>query len=59
MSAIVGTMAAMGLARLEPRQARLSATALLCLPLMLPPLVLGVALLSFYSRAIFPWACRR
>jgi spermidine/putrescine transport system permease protein len=53
VSAIVGTMAAMGLARLEPRQARLAA-ALLCLPLMLPPLVLGVALLSFYSKAHIP-----
>src|SRR5262245_34109714 len=53
VSAIVGTMAAMGLARLEPRQARVAA-ALLCLPLMLPPLVLGVALLSFYSKAHIP-----
>ncbi|MGH6928511.1 MAG: ABC transporter permease, partial [Dongiaceae bacterium] len=53
VSAIVGTMAALGLAQLDPRRARLAA-ALLCLPLMLPPLVLGVALLSFYSRIRIP-----
>jgi spermidine/putrescine transport system permease protein len=53
ISAIVGTMAAMGLTRLGPRRARL-ATAVLCLPLMVPPLVLGVALLSFYSRTHIP-----
>ncbi|HUL08561.1 MAG TPA: ABC transporter permease [Candidatus Acidoferrum sp.] len=50
LSAIVGTMAAMGLARLEPVRAYL-VTVLICLPLMLPPLVLAVALLSFYSKA--------
>jgi spermidine/putrescine transport system permease protein len=50
VSAIIGTMAALGLAQLDQRQARLAA-AVLCLPLMVPPLVLGVALLSFYSRA--------
>ncbi|HZF33328.1 MAG TPA: ABC transporter permease subunit, partial [Candidatus Angelobacter sp.] len=53
LSAIIGTMAAMGLARLEPRRAR-PAVAILCLPLMVPPLVLGVTLLTFYSRAHFP-----
>jgi spermidine/putrescine transport system permease protein len=47
VSAIVGTMAAMGLARLPVARAS-AAMAALCLPLMLPPLVLGVALLSFY-----------
>ena len=47
ISAIVGTMAAMGLARLPVERAN-AAMAALCLPLMLPPLVLGVALLSFY-----------
>jgi spermidine/putrescine transport system permease protein len=47
ISAIVGTMAAMGFARLPPRRSGL-AIALLCLPLMLPPLVLAVALLGFY-----------
>lgn len=53
VSAVVGTMAALGLAQLDLWRARLVA-ALLCLPLMLPPLVLGVALLSFYSRAGVP-----
>jgi spermidine/putrescine transport system permease protein len=53
LSAIIGTMAAMGLARLEPSRAR-PAAAILCLPLMVPPLVLGVALLSFYSKTHTP-----
>jgi spermidine/putrescine transport system permease protein len=47
VAAVVGTMAAMGLSRLAPRTANV-ALAGLCLPLMLPPLVLAVALLSFY-----------
>lgn len=47
VSAVVGTMAAMGLSRLPARRASV-AMAALCLPLMLPPLVLAVALLSFY-----------
>jgi spermidine/putrescine transport system permease protein len=49
LAAIVGTMAAMALARMEPNRAR-PAAAMLCLPLMVPPLVLGVALLTFYSK---------
>jgi spermidine/putrescine transport system permease protein len=53
VSAIVGTMAAMGFARLPPRRAGL-AIALLCLPLMLPPLVLAVSLLAFYVTAGLP-----
>lgn len=53
LSAVVGTMAAMGLARLDAGRARAAAAAL-CLPLMVPPLVLGVALLSFYSKAHIP-----
>jgi len=53
VSAVIGTMAALSLTQLDPWRARL-ATALLCLPLMLPPLVLGVALLIFYSRAHIP-----
>jgi len=53
LSAVVGTMAAMGLTRLEPARAYL-VTVLLCLPLMLPPLVMAVALLSFYSKADIP-----
>ena len=50
ISAAVGTMAAIGLARLPPRQANIGIAAL-CLPLMLPPLVLAVALLSAYVAA--------
>lgn len=53
LSAVVGTMAAMGLTGLQPARAYL-VTVLLCLPLMLPPLVLAVALLSFYSKANIP-----
>ena len=53
LAAIVGTMAAMGLVRLDPRWAR-PAVAALCLPLMVPPLVLGVTLLTFYSKTHFP-----
>lgn len=53
LSAIIGTMAAMGLVRLQPRLAR-PTLAILCLPLMVPPLVLGVTLLTFYSRTHFP-----
>lgn len=47
VSAIVGTMAAIGLSRLPGPRAN-AVMAALCLPLMLPPLVLAVALLSFY-----------
>ena len=47
VSAIVGTLAAMGLAAMPTRRASVI-MALLTLPVMLPPLVLGVALLSFY-----------
>jgi spermidine/putrescine transport system permease protein len=53
VSAIIGTMAALGLAQLDQRRAG-AVAAILCLPLMMPPLVLGVALLSFYSRTRFP-----
>jgi spermidine/putrescine transport system permease protein len=47
VSAIVGTLAAMGLAAMPKRRASII-MALLTLPVMLPPLVIGVALLSFY-----------
>jgi len=47
VSAVVGTLAAMGLATMPRRRASVI-MALLTLPVMLPPLVLGVALLSFY-----------
>ena len=47
LSAAVGSAAAIGLSLLPARRSVL-AIAVLCLPLMLPPLVLGVALASFY-----------
>ena len=47
ISAIVGTLAAIGLVSLAPNRARL-AMSVLTLPVMLPPLVLAVALLSFF-----------
>ena len=47
ISAVVGTMAAIGLARLPRRRATIG-IALVALPLMLPPLVLAVALLTSY-----------
>ncbi|MFO1055808.1 MAG: ABC transporter permease [Dongiaceae bacterium] len=47
LSATVGTMAALGFARLPPREAQ-AAIAVLCLPLMLPPLFLAIALLVFF-----------
>jgi spermidine/putrescine transport system permease protein len=53
ISAIIGTMAALGLAQLDQRRAQVVA-GVLCLPLMVPPLLLGVALLNFYSRAGIP-----
>jgi spermidine/putrescine transport system permease protein len=46
-SAVVGTMAAIGLVSFTPKRASL-AMSLLTLPVMLPPLVLAVALLSFF-----------
>lgn len=50
VSAVVGTMAAIGFARLPARRAGIG-IALLCLPLMLPPLVLAVSLVTFYVSA--------
>ncbi|MBX6323452.1 MAG: ABC transporter permease [Rhodospirillaceae bacterium] len=52
VSAVVGTAAALGFARLPARRSNL-AIAVLCLPLMLPPLVLAVSLLSFYVSVGF------
>lgn len=48
VSTIVGTMAALALARAD---ARVSGAIIVCLsmPVMLPPLVLGVSLLSFFA----------
>jgi ABC-type spermidine/putrescine transport system, permease component II len=48
VSAVVGTMCAIGLSFLTPRRAA-AAMAILTLPIMLPPLVLAVALLSSSS----------
>jgi spermidine/putrescine transport system permease protein len=47
ISAIIGTMAAIGLATLTPKRASL-VMSILTLPVMLPPLVLAVSLLSFF-----------
>lgn len=49
VSTTVGTMAALALARMQPRAAGVLML-LLTLPVMLPPLVLGVALLTYYSN---------
>lgn len=49
-SAVVGTMAAIGLAALPPRIAALILTCI-SLPLMLPPLVLAVSLATFFVSA--------
>ena len=48
-STLLGTMAALGLARMRQRLAA-TTMSLLTLPVMLPPLVLGVALLTYYTQ---------
>ncbi|GGE15438.1 spermidine/putrescine ABC transporter permease [Primorskyibacter flagellatus] len=50
-STLTGTLAALALAKLPPRLATATAAAL-SLPVMVPPLLLGVALLTFYSTWI-------
>ena len=50
VSTVIGTCAALALARMPAGRAGLWIM-FLTLPVMLPPLVLGVALLSFFSRA--------
>ena len=52
VSTLIGTMAALSLARM-PRKAAGAIVLLLTLPVMLPPLVLGVALLSYFSFVEF------
>jgi spermidine/putrescine transport system permease protein len=47
LAAVVGTMAALGLAAMPARRAQI-AMAVLALPLMLPPLFIGVMLLVWY-----------
>lgn len=53
VSTIVGTMAALALARAD---AKISGLMIVCLsmPVMLPPLVLGIALLSFFAGVGVP-----
>jgi spermidine/putrescine transport system permease protein len=48
MSTVVGTMTAMGLARLR-RTASSTVMAAMALPVMVPPLMLGIMFLSYYS----------
>lgn len=50
VSTLLGTMAALGLARMRQKTASLN-MGLLTLPVMMPPLVLGVALLTYYTQA--------
>ena len=52
-AALVGTVTAVGLIRLQAKRAQML-TAILCLPLMLPPLLLAVSLLTFFSRLGIP-----
>ena len=49
VSTVVGTMAALALARARPRVAG-AAMALFTLPVMVPPLVLGVGLLTWFTN---------
>jgi spermidine/putrescine transport system permease protein len=53
LSALIGTMAAMGFARMAPKTANILIS-ILCLPMMMPPLVLAVSLLSYYSAIHLP-----
>jgi spermidine/putrescine transport system permease protein len=49
LSIVTGTLAALALARMEPRRAQ-RITAVLSLPMMIPALIIGIALLSFFVR---------
>lgn len=53
LSALIGTMAALGLARMRARSAGLLIS-ILCLPMMMPPLVLAVSLLTYYHAISLP-----
>jgi len=53
VSSVVGTMAALALARARPRVAG-AAMALFTLPVMVPPLVLGIGLLSYFTSVGIP-----
>jgi len=50
-STVIGTLAAMALSRLRPTVAGPWLVAL-CLPVMMPPLVIGIALLVFFVRGV-------
>ena len=49
ISVCIGTLAAIGLVRLRPRQVSIAMTSLMA-PMMLPTLIIGVALLSYFVR---------
>ena len=49
VSTLVGTLAAMTLSRMRPRFSG-PCLILLCLPIMMPPLVIGIALLVYFVR---------
>lgn len=51
VSTVIGTLAALALARFRPRSAGVWLVAL-CLPVMMPPLVIGVALLVWFVRVV-------
>ena len=53
VSTVIGTLAAFALARMPPAWSG-KCIATLTLPLMVPPLVLGIMLLSFFSRSGMP-----
>ena len=53
VSTVIGTLAAFALARLQPVFAG-KCMATLTLPLMVPPLVLGIMLLSFFTQSGIP-----
>ena len=51
LSVAIGTMAALALARLAPRRAEIVIGAL-SIPMMLPALIIGVALMSYFVRLV-------
>lgn len=53
VSTVVGTLAALALARMRERLAN-AALVLLCFPVMLPALVIGIALLVFFNKTGVP-----
>ena len=53
VSSVVGIMAALGFVSMPAKQANI-AMALLCLPVMMPPLVLAISLVIFYVSAGVP-----